>query len=303
MSEEGMGRSLWRAVKWHWNLLALGSGAALAVISGVPLGVLALVGAAELAYLGFLGLNPRFQAVLRGLKSKRETASPEPSAQLQQLLAFLTPSDFQRFEALRRRCANLLDLRRHLEAKDPALTAEKFRGESLDQMLWLFLKLLHQKAGLERFLSSTSRESIEQELERSRREHADALARQAGGEQGPEGRLATAIRERITTIEQRIENHRKAADNRELLCAEIDKTEQEINHLCEIGMTMRDGAELSAQVASISSSLQSSERIFADTAAIDLLDDAKVPPLIGTRDTIERDSAMPPPVPRGRVKQ
>lgn len=303
MNGEGIGRRLGRAVKWHWNLLALGVGGALAVLSGVPLGVLALVGGLELAYLGFLGLNPRFQAVLRGIRPQEATPAPSPSDQLQQLLSFLTPSDFQRFEGLRRRCAGLLELRRHLESKGSGPGVEKLRGESLDQMLWLFLKLLHQKAGLDRFLAATTRESIELDLERSRKEHAEALARQPGGEQGTEGRLAAAIRERIATIGQRLENHRKATENRDLVCAEIDKTEQEINQLCEIGMTMRDGGELAAQIASISSSMQSSERIFADTTVAALLDDDKPPPLTGTRDVLARDSAVPPPVPSRRVSE
>ena len=54
-----------RAFKWHWNLLGLGAGVALALLSGRPDVVLPIVAAGELAYLGFLGMNDRFQRVLK----------------------------------------------------------------------------------------------------------------------------------------------------------------------------------------------------------------------------------------------
>ncbi len=68
----------------------------------------------------------------------------------------------------------------------------------------------------------------------------------------PESRLTTSIRDRITTIRERLDNHQKASESLELVTAEIDKTEQQITHLCEVGMTMSDSAGLSVQIDSIS---------------------------------------------------
>jgi len=279
------------AAKWHWNLLGVGAGAALALLSPLPLGLLAIVGGLELAYLGFLGLNPRFQAVLR---AQRKAANSEPevssSVQLQQMLGFLAAEDRNRFETLRQRCAELLDLRRTMDSKVVLAGSEAFRGESLDHMLWLFLKLLHQKAGLDRFLATTERSTIEAELERSEAQLKDALSRSTDG---VESRLATTIRERSETIRERLENHHKASDNRELVCAEIDKTEQQINQLCEVGMTLRDTSELSAQVSAVSASLQMSERVLADTSVGSLFLDQPAPPLLSGM------ASSPPPIPNG----
>ena len=291
MSEESLGSSLWRAAKWHWNVLAVGAGSVFAVLSGMPSGMLAIVGGLELAYLGFLGLNPRFQNVLRAQKMVPRGATPSSPAQLQQLLGFLSQSDRQRFAALRQRCADLLELRRMMDSKESGV-ADQFRGEGLDRMLWLFLKLLHQKSGLERFLASTTRESIEAELSRSETQLKEALARQPEGTQAIESRLATSIRERITTVNERLENHRQAGENWELVCAEIDKTEQQINRLCEVGMTLRDSGELAAQIDSISTSLQSSERAFADASIGGLLLDETPPPLLAGG----LPAATPPPL-------
>jgi hypothetical protein len=290
-ADEGLLASLKRAAKWRWNLLGVGAGVAFAALSGpLALPVLAIVGGLELAYLGFLGLNGRFQAVLRaqagvGAGDPRQAGM----AQFQQMMGFLSTADRTRFEALRKRCAALLNLRRTMEAKESPASRTEFGGEALDHMLWLFLKLLHQKAGLDRFLETTDRREIEAELERSEAQLKDALERNG---EGVEGRLVTTIRERSATIRERLENHRKAGENHELVCAEIDKTEQQINQLCEVGMTLRDSTDLAVQINTISSSLQMSERVLAEASMGSLNMDELAPPLLSGV------GSGPPPIPR-----
>ena len=194
-------------------------------------------------------------------------------------MAFLNPKDAARFESLRQRCTELVKLRRDMAAKEGASGVDNFRSESLDRMLWLFLKLLHQRTGLEKFLGATRRESIEAELKSAEQQLATALERdQSSGL--PESRLATSIRDRVTTIRERLDNHQQAAESLELVSAEIDKTEQQITHLCEVGMTMSDSAGLSTQIDSISASLQSSEKIFSQASFSQIYDDEPAPPLL-----------------------
>lgn len=278
-SNEGLGTAMKRAFTWHWHLLGLGAGVGVALLSGVPMVVLPLLAAAELGYLGFLGLNPRFQNVLKGQAKAPPPLPQDPQKRYQQLFAFLSEADVARFRTLRDRCAELVDLRRAMDSKQGSAGVEDFRGESLDRMLWLFLKLLHQRSGLEKFLGATRRENIEAELKSAEQQLASSTERdKAAGL--PESRLATSIRERITTIRERLENHKQAQDGLELVTAEIDKTEQQITHLCEVGMTTTDSAGLTAQIDSISASLQSSEKIFAETSFSQLYDDDQAPPLL-----------------------
>ena len=58
MIAEGIGANIKRAFLWHWHLLGLGTGAGFALLSGMPFAWVPLLAAAELAYLGFLGLQP-----------------------------------------------------------------------------------------------------------------------------------------------------------------------------------------------------------------------------------------------------
>jgi hypothetical protein len=161
---ETMGSLLKRAFLWHWHLLGLGATIGFTLLTGPGASALMpIIIAGELAYLGFLGLNPRFQKLLRGKEMVANVAKPDATQQIKELLAFLVPEDRDRFNYLQNRCLNLLNLRRQMDRKTSADGSEDFRAESLDRMLWLFLKLLHQRSGLERFLSSTNRAGIEWE--------------------------------------------------------------------------------------------------------------------------------------------
>lgn len=278
----GFTSALRRAFTWHWHLLGLGTAVSFAIISGVPHLWLPFIAAGEIAYFGLLGLNPRFQNVLRGgkLVPPPLPKNDDSAARFQQLMAFLSPTDETRFRHLHSRCAALLDLRRSMDAKDNHTSVVNFRGESLDRMLWLFLKLLHQRSGLERFLQTTQRADIERELELAEEQLTAARARDTVAGL-PDGRLTTSIAERINTIRERLHNHQKASEDLELVTAEIDKTEQQITHICEVGMTTRDSASLSAQIDGISESLQASEKTFAHASVASLFEEDEVaPPLL-----------------------
>ena len=286
-----MGAAIKRAFTWHWHLLGLGTGLAVAVASGAPMLWLPFLLAAEAGYLGFLGFNPRFQNVLKGQQKLPPPLPVDPRQRFQQLMDFLSAADVQRFDSLRRRCAELVDLRRSMATKDGSFGVEDFRGESLDRMLWLFLKLLHQRSGLHKFLGATQRQQIEADLQSADEQLASAQERdKAAGL--PESRLSVSIRDRVTTIKERLDNHRQAEDNLELVSAEIDKTEQQITRLCELGMTTSDSADLSTQIDAISQSLQSSEKIFSQNSYSQICDDEAPPPLLSTT----------PPPPRSRSR-
>jgi hypothetical protein len=284
--------ALKRAFNWHWHLLALGSATGVALLSGNAGMMMPLVAAAEIAYLGLLGLNPRFQKVLIATgKNDKPAVVENPNEQFRRLLDFLGPEDLERFQHVRRRCASLIDLRNRMDGQSSNIGVKELRNESVDRMLWLFLKLLHQKSGMERFLATTDRVAIDHELAEARIEFQHAQERDQAS--SVESRLTSSIRERISTIESRMENLHQAESNLELVTAEISKTEQQITHLCEVGMTGKDSAGLTAQIDSISSSMQSTESTFANSSLDSILDEDTVPPLVSL-------SSMPPQLPQNR---
>lgn len=274
-----------RALKWHWNLLFLGAGAAFSVLSGRPDMMLPALLAGELAYLGFLGTNQRFQNVLRGQKlaegadaaAAREAALS--AARLRQLVDFLGQNDRSRFEALRQRSRDMTELQRSMQSDRSPAGDAGFKTQSLDKLLWMFLKLLHHKAGLERFLVSASGEKL-------RQEHTDAETNlQAARDRGAPERLIAPLEEKLKTIQERLTNFSQGEENLAVLMAEIDKTEQKINHLCEVGMTSRDGSDLSHQIDGVADSVKLSERALADLDLGNLFEDTEAPPPLVSNDS------------------
>lgn len=271
-----------RAFAWHWHLLVLGAGVFAGLVSGHPEMVLPLVAAGELLYLGMLGTNERFQKVLHGkelLESAGNQADVE-AKRLEKVMEFLSEADRTRFYRLRERCQMMTQLRAKMESGgDVTAVATStgdadFRNRSLDRLLWLFLKLLHNEEALERFVGNTSGEVLAKSLAEARKEVAAAEATE-----GRE-RLAESLREKMDTIEQRIANYRAAEANLELIRAELDKTEQKISHICEVGMTSRDGSEFSHQIKGIADGVSISEKAFAHLDVSDIFDEQTGPTFI-----------------------
>lgn len=286
-SDDSFGAMIKRAFKWHWHLLGLGAGVAFGLLSGRPDVMLPIVAAGEMAYLGFLGTNARFQNVLKGEQLQKQQgafaagAKQDTSRRLQELMNFLSPADVQRFQALRDRCSELIRLQNRMRAERGLSTsgADSFQTESLDKLLWLFLKLLHHKTGIDRFLYSTDRDQLALDLAAAKQqlEAATAGARSE--------RLIESLRENADTIGQRIRNYDEAVENSDLIRAELDKTEQKITHICEVGMTSNDATDLSARIDGVTNSIATSERALDGLDLADILgDDLSPPPLIDSED-------------------
>ncbi|MGI9239937.1 MAG: hypothetical protein ACR2RV_04005 [Verrucomicrobiales bacterium] len=287
-SDDSFGAMIKRAFKWHWHLLGLGAGVAVGFLSGKPDVVLPLVAAGEMAYLGFLGTNARFQRVLKGEEIQKERgafateATPGSATRLQELMNFLSPTDIQRFNKLRQRCSELMRLQNRMRSERGLSTSgpESFQTASLDKLLWLFLKLLHHKTGIDRFLHSTDRDKLARDYTEAQRQ---LEAARTGGRSE---RLIESLAEKAETIGHRIRNYDEAVDNADLIRAELDKTEQKITHICEVGMTSNDATDLSARIDGVTSSIATSERALEGLDLADILgDDLSPPPLIDSEET------------------
>jgi hypothetical protein len=263
MSSDSFGKMLSRAFTWQWNLLALGAGITLGILSGIPDVVLPIVVATELGYLGFIGTQQRFQNVLRGkelLAAGRDGPPPLPrESQLDRLLGQLSDPDIRRFQLLRNRCTALLKLRRRVHSGDPKHGGgSRFHIESLNKLLWLFLKLLLQKNALAQFTGSTERPELVAESEKTQAEIESVR------EGSSNARLIRSLEEKFTTIQSRIENYDQSEQNLRIVDVELDKTEQKISHIVELGMTSTDSTDLSAQIEALTMSVESNEVAMQD---------------------------------------
>jgi len=112
----GLGKYLKRAFTYHWNLLALGAGTVFAFLTGQPDVVLPIVAAVEIAYLGLLSTNPRFQKAIDAEEAKEKRASTAVSTDraVRTILRSLPPESLRRYEALRSRVKDLRQIGKDL---------------------------------------------------------------------------------------------------------------------------------------------------------------------------------------------
>lgn len=243
------------AFLWRWNVLACAAASAFSFLSGQPDVFLPLFAAVEIAYLGLLATNLRFQQAMD--VRNRVVSSPASQTELiARIRTTLKPDVWARFENLRARCTKLNELARQFRdpgsaTNEPALA--DIQLSSLDKLLWMFLKLLYSQDALDAFLRATDRNGLTRDIAANEKALQDAKAKQNGE------KLARALEDKLATLRQRLDNYDHARDNRELLAVELDRIEQKVNAIGEMAMSARDASDISAQVDGIAAGVSATE--------------------------------------------
>lgn len=264
------------AYHWHWNLLGVGAGVALAFLTaltgigvGAALNVLSLVVAAELAYLGLAASSSSFQRAVdaRDRSARLGGDSTVQIGQLERMQAQLPPELWKRFETLRDRCIHLGELAREFQGSGGGSSSSNsmvtdMHGDSLDRLLWMFLRMLASRSALDRFLTGTSRESFVKDIAATQKTLDDAKAAGRGE------KLLAALDDKLKTLQQRLENLDRARDNRDLIGVEIDRIEQKVSAVGEMALSAHEAGDLSAQVDGIAAGVSATEDALRDLPVI-----------------------------------
>jgi chemotaxis protein histidine kinase CheA len=271
-----------RAFLYHWNLLGFLGGVGLALVTS-PTVVGPLVLAAEVAYLGFLGTHPKFQRFVeaQGAREARDQQAVSGEQALQRIMATLPAKWVQRFEALRSRCLELRGIAVGL--KDPSradspLPLEELQLAGLDRLLWTFLRLLFTQHMLERFFERTDETLIKRDIEKL----DQRLKQPAGAADDPQKqKIRKALEDNRETSRARLANLQKARDNSELVQLEIDRLENKISSLSELGVNRQEPDFIVRQVDQVASSMVQTERTMNELQfATGLATDEAVPLLV-----------------------
>ncbi len=262
---------LWKyvkaAFKWHWNLLAVGTGTALALLSGQADVILPLVAAGELAYLGLLATHPKFQKSIEAQEAKAKRAETAMTAEqaLERITKALPAHALEKYEALRQRCLKLRkiakDLRRPGTPQEEDSRLEAMQLQGLDRLLWVYLRLAYTEHSLDRFLVETNEAGIERDIENIKRK----LAGYAEKEISPRREKARkAIEDTLATSQSRLKNLQKARENHELVQLEIERLEHKIRSVAEMAVNRQEPDFISDQVDQVTKSMLETERTMDD---------------------------------------
>lgn len=253
--------------------------------SGEPMAWYA-VGGVEMAYLAFAATSPAFQTSVdieeRAAERQAEARAAEQT--LQRMLRDLPQAELTRFRQLRQRCLDLEKLANPLSSgKDRGVGAlTQFQAEGLDELLWIYLKLLYSQHALDKFTATTKPELIAGDVRR----YKEKLAEEADPADETLQKQRAAWQESLRSSQERLANAERAVEQRRLAQVELEQLETQIRALSEQTIARHDRESLAKQAELVTGSLRSTEASLNEFRAITGLDEDKVPPALLKNSTL-----------------
>lgn len=264
------------------NKMAL---AAFALLGVVNPGFWLLGLAGEIAYLGFLSSNASFQKLVQGEQLLQRQVGWE--GRVQQVAAALSPDSQARYRRLLGQCGLILGMSEKA-AQESLGSLQDLRAGGLNQLLWLFLRLLSSRELIIANLAQVDRATLEADVARIR----DRLALTQA-----ESPLARSLQATLDIQSKRLENLNRARTSLDVIDAELERVEQQVRLIREEIAVGGGPDQLSARLDAVTSTMAETTRWMDQNA--ELLgtlatDDAEVGALPRLP---EAPAAVPPPPP------
>jgi hypothetical protein len=167
----------------------------------------------ELAYLGWLGTNPRFQNLVSGGRLLDEQRRWQNK--VFELIRQLPPEDQQRYRALESRCKNILEQQSQL-GLSPGLGEQ---GEGLGRLVWIYLRLLLTREAIRKIIQESSAPADENAHMKERIEKLQQQLQQPAITED----LRKSLTAQIEILQQRQEKKREAVEKLAFLDAELTR--------------------------------------------------------------------------------
>jgi len=261
------------AFKEPYNLILFVGALLAGIVSLMPFVVWPFVGALEILYLLTMANNARYQAVVRVRMQRRDQTDTLDVAS--RLIEGLSERRKLRFDAVRARCLNLQESMGPATKRDEVGNLlESQQLQSVNQLLWVFLRTLAYEQALESFCSSMPRGEIQNML----RKTEAALQTEKLSEQ-----MRTAYQENVDVLKKRLENLERAETNLKTLEARLIRVENSIMLIQEQALTRQDPAFIEAEVNSATAGLTSVEQMLGslDLPSMDAASQGPTPELLG----------------------
>jgi len=228
----------------------------------------------ELAYLGWLGTNPRFQRIVNGDRLLDEQRRWQ--AKLYNLVRELPPEDQQRYRALEARCQSILQQQSRNAGLSGGLSEQ---GEGLGRLAWIYMRLLLTREWIRRVLRESS-DSTETATELTQR--IGKLQEQLKQPSLTED-LRKSLSSQIEILQQRQDKRKEATEKLAFLDAELIRIQEQVELLREQSVLATDPEVVSQRIDQITTTLGGTNQWIRDQQKIygameDLLSDP--PPLV-----------------------
>lgn len=200
----------------------------------------------ELAYLGMLASNERFQRFVQGRKQweARRLWQAKIEGQVNQL----AQDSMKRYRALEVRCRSILQ---HQARGGDSVPGLEEQGEGLGRLLWVYLRLLQTRQAIERMIRESAEggedvEGLEERIRnlRSRLEAenlSDDIRKSLGGQ--------------IEILEQRVVKRHEARQKLSFLDAELTRIQEQVELVREQAVLSTDPQAVSQRIDQITTTL------------------------------------------------
>lgn len=269
-----IGAYLKTAFTTKWNLLLFGGGVAAAFISGFPGVVLPLVIAGEIYYLASMLGNERFRSAVEAQDAKLRRATEAAGAReaYERIRANLPPALLKRFDQLRDHCLKLVELGSSMRGPDGS-GPDKAAVESLDRLLWGYLRMIWGASTLSDFLDRTDDGAIRARIADLERR----LARLAKDDPGSAQMRAT-LEDHLQTSRERLGNIEEARRKLDLVAAEIERLEAKIAALAEGSVAKRDVTDIAQRVDEVAEGMRKTDETMRQLQLPPELEELDEPP-------------------------
>lgn len=254
----------WAAFTWRVPVKGLGNMRlnlavlALFALAGLLHPGFWLLGAAlEVGYVVSLAGNDRFRKLVQALRVTRRTERAiRRGGSLAQhqasLLGVLDTAGRLRYQKLAAVCAAVLQT---ADGSSGPVGGTELRSGGLDQLLWIFLKLLVSRQRIAFILSQTSQAAIEVEI---------AAAEKRLAAEGEGSALGRSLKGTLEIQRRRLDNLLKARESLTVTEAELDRIEKQVALMREELTVKADPEVMSARLDGIVDSLQGTTKWMTD---------------------------------------
>lgn len=248
--------------------------------------------ALEVAFLAFRSTSKRFQNLVEGERLLRRQSSFED--RVRAAVAALPEVARERYRRLLRECSAILGITQTVD-QERLGTLQDLRAGGLNQLLWLFLRLLTSRELIVANISQVDRRAVEADVEHVRNRLAQAE---------PDSALARSLQGTLEIQLKRLENLTRAGKSLEVIDAELDRIEQQVRLIREESAVSGGPEFLSARLDAVTSTLAETSKWMDQHAeflgSLDVDEQAVGPTLLPS---LAEEAAAPPQPPAARVKQ
>ena len=255
--------------------------------------------AIEVAYLVLKASSPRFQKLIQGEALLMQQKGGEQK--VQQVIQSLGPPSMERYRRLLEQCRLIPGLQQG--STDPTSTLGDLRGGSLNQLLWLFIRLLSSRELMVATLTQVNPASLEGDVAKLKERLAQA---------DPESPLGRSLKATLDIQSKRLENLAKAKGSLEVVESELDRIEQQVRLIREESAVSGGPEFISARLDQVSATLSETSQwmdqhaeFFSSLAVDDPLGTSLPPPapVLAAPPPPQGPPSGPPSPPRKRQRE